>query len=190
MAEPIVVTTVDPWSWTSDAVTGSTDGFTATYTIKSTPGNDGTGIYLLVTDEMGTVVKETGFVPLNEAIKNILIDGMLPGRVYTFRFEIKSPGKPVEPKPAFTWKSSGGGGGTVGISSVNTSSLIVYPNPFTNVLNIDNLKKGAEVILYDLKGRKVYKTTEKLLNVSHLPLGTYFLGVDGNKPLKVTKDSE
>jgi hypothetical protein len=186
LVEPIVITTIDPWSWTSDAVTGSGDGLTAIHTIRCTPGNDGAGIYILVTDSMGNVVKETGFIALDAANKTVSIDGMLPNTVYTFRVDSKLPGQSVERKGVFTWKSAAAGGGNSAITSISDVMINAYPNPVTDILHVDNLKKGTEIELYTQLGKKVQSTTEKTMDVSSLPVGIYFLKA-GAETLKVEK---
>jgi hypothetical protein len=173
LPEPIVITTVDPWSWTADAVTGSPDGLTAIHTIRSTVGNDGAGsVYILITNPNGNAIEKT--VVLDAATKQISIDGLTPGMQYAFKVYYRPTGKPEEFKGSFSWKSAGGGGGTVGINSTDNIAFSVYPNPTTDIINIKGLEK-SEKVLYDRLGQKVLVTTENAIDVKTLPAGLYFL---------------
>jgi hypothetical protein len=74
---------------------------------------------------------------------------------------------------------------------------IIYPNPTSNLLNIEtNGLKHASLEIVDLAGRDYFietieQTTDKIqLNVSALPIGLYFLRIktpDGTKVYKFSK---
>ncbi len=185
--DPIVITTVDPISWATESVTFNGDSSSATYTVTCTPGNDGLKIYILATDDYG-VAAELDFDP--KVTKTVSVPGYKKGQDRTMKIHTRTnTGSGIVDvlKGTFVIKSASAGGGTVGINTASTSNLLVYPNPVSDVLYIDNLKKGTEIELYTQLGKKVQSTTEKTIDVSHLPAGVYFLHVDGNS-LKVIKE--
>ena len=64
------------------------------------------------------------------------------------------------------------------------SSVSVYPNPATEVVNIKSDKKVAEVSIYDAAGKIVKTTAETSINVENLAKGAYIVSVkyvDGSK---------
>lgn len=80
-----------------------------------------------------------------------------------------------------------------GVNDVAISSIIVYPNPVTQVLHIDGLATGQSVALYDVVGRKcniVYQ--DGSIDMSALPAGNYVLQVTdangGRAYFKVAKE--
>lgn len=63
-------------------------------------------------------------------------------------------------------------------SAVNNSAVSVYPNPFTDVLNISDVKGVKSVSIHDVSGRQVKSmkaTTE--LNLSALKTGLYIVNL-------------
>ena len=82
---------------------------------------------------------------------------------------------------------------TVGITEIiQTLNLIVYPNPTTGELRIENGELKIEnVAIYDVMGRllqsKIVNQKSKIeLDISHLSSGIYFLRID-EKTVKVVK---
>lgn len=64
------------------------------------------------------------------------------------------------------------------------SSVSVYPNPATDVVNIKSDKKVENVSIYDVAGKIVKTTTETSINVENLAKGSYIVSikyVDGSK---------
>ncbi|WP_312769638.1 T9SS type A sorting domain-containing protein [Epilithonimonas sp.] len=64
------------------------------------------------------------------------------------------------------------------------SSVSVYPNPATNVVNIKSDKKVESVSIYDVAGKIVKTTAETSINVENLAKGSYIVNikyVDGSK---------
>ncbi len=64
------------------------------------------------------------------------------------------------------------------------SSVSVYPNPATEVINIKSDKKITEVSIYDAAGKIVKTTAETSINVENLAKGAYIVSikyVDGFK---------
>jgi hypothetical protein len=75
---------------------------------------------------------------------------------------------------------------------VSKSQFKIYPNPTNNIFNIeyDNAIKITVIQLADVSGRivKTFPDNEKLLNISGLPSGVYFLNiqaVEGNVSEKI-----
>jgi hypothetical protein len=68
---------------------------------------------------------------------------------------------------------------TVGISEFNLSSFSLYPNPATNQLSIDTELVINNLSIVDLTGKTITTTNQptKLVDVSNLPSGIYFINV-------------
>ncbi|MEO8149534.1 MAG: T9SS type A sorting domain-containing protein [Bacteroidia bacterium] len=71
------------------------------------------------------------------------------------------------------------------IDEYNSSEVIIYPNPFTDIINI-TIKKNefVEISLYDVTSRKLLQqkfTTSTTLNTSHLAKGIYIYEVRNDK---------
>jgi hypothetical protein len=80
---------------------------------------------------------------------------------------------------------------SLGIDEVNLeSSVIIYPNPVSNIVYIENksFNKITSLNIYNLLGKLVLSTTENFhqLDVSSLKSGLYFLKVQTEKG-EVTK---
>jgi len=77
---------------------------------------------------------------------------------------------------------------TMGIEEVNQSIFTVYPNPFTNELNIqlpESFKGNYTFKVSDVSGKVIYRESEKLENKfawngSSLPKGIYILSIESN----------
>ncbi|WP_374445815.1 T9SS type A sorting domain-containing protein [Epilithonimonas sp.] len=64
------------------------------------------------------------------------------------------------------------------------SSLTVYPNPATEVVNVRSDKKIDSVSIYDAAGKVVKTTAETTINVQNLAKGSYIVNInyaDGSK---------
>jgi len=74
-------------------------------------------------------------------------------------------------------------------NTVDTSSIILYPNPARDFVNISNPQSIElnQIAIYDLNGRLVKKEslkqmgTEKTINVSQLSSATYIVLISGPK---------
>lgn len=79
--------------------------------------------------------------------------------------------------------------------SVDNIQITAYPNPFTNSFNIKGLKSNTQIILYDLKGRMVYKNATKnsetlKINIGNVSSGMYILLIKdqhASKSIKLIK---
>jgi len=83
-------------------------------------------------------------------------------------------------------------GATLSVTSVLNDNLLVYPNPFTDILNISDIKNVANISVMDMSGRLVKTSIPSAeLNLSSLNQGNYLLVIamkDGNrKTVKVIK---
>lgn len=67
--------------------------------------------------------------------------------------------------------------GYTGLHEVQNTPTAVYPNPFTNSLQIENTAI-REIRLYDLWGNKIITSVNKTINTSCLERGIYFLIVE------------
>lgn len=75
----------------------------------------------------------------------------------------------------------------MGVSEVNNSSLTIYPNPFTSVVNIqlpENIKGNFTFKVTDLSGKTIYSKEQSnksfSWNGSSLPKGIYILSIENN----------
>ena len=76
---------------------------------------------------------------------------------------------------------------TMGVEEVNQSGFTVYPNPFTNELNVqlpENLKGNYIFKVSDLSGKTIYAQSQNdksfVWNGSSLPKGVYVLSIENN----------
>jgi len=79
---------------------------------------------------------------------------------------------------------------TTGVANSKYSNA-VSPNPFSNLLNIENKLAGSSVYLYDLCGKQAMVSNEAAVNTTTLPKGVYvikFTTADGSKTSKAIKE--
>ena len=70
------------------------------------------------------------------------------------------------------------------------SRIVVYPNPTSDILNIQTAESIINVTAYNIAGQKVMQTNTQTLNVSALKAGVYILKVEtlkGSATLKFVK---
>lgn len=75
-------------------------------------------------------------------------------------------------------------------SKFNSIEASVYPNPTSNILNIQTSESIKNVTAYNILGQKVLQANTKTLNVSSLKSGVYILKVEtakGSATLKFVK---
>jgi hypothetical protein len=95
-----------------------------------------------------------------------------------------------EIRVANNWGQALGGAATLGITSVKTSGLKIYPNPVSNgkfyIDSITHLEK--DVTIYNTLGQQVQKSkaSNEGIDVSYLSKGTYFVKITG-EGISVTK---
>ena len=68
-----------------------------------------------------------------------------------------------------------------------SSSVTVFPNPFTDFLRINDVSESSQLILYDQTGRLVSSGYEQLDNLGYLPVGIYDLQVVNGQSIRVTR---
>jgi GH35 family endo-1,4-beta-xylanase len=80
---------------------------------------------------------------------------------------------------------------TVGVSEISESALKVYPNPATNVLNIDYDKTQYKILLFNSIGvlvqSEVAENPSHKMNVGHLNKGLYLIRIQDNENKVVTE---
>jgi len=83
---------------------------------------------------------------------------------------------------------------TLGISTTEIAGLNVYPNPTTGELRITNYELQIKSIeVYDVFGKKllshhlISSSSNHLINISHLPEGTYLLKIQTEQGVRTQK---
>ena len=80
--------------------------------------------------------------------------------------------------------------GSLSINDNNLQNVIIYPNPTTSILNIENAENSM-IEIYDLLGRVVLSenniSISKQLNVSNLSTGTYLIKISNNNKVITDK---
>jgi hypothetical protein len=63
-----------------------------------------------------------------------------------------------------------------GLSTIEAQipGIRIYPNPSSSIVNIDYTEE-LEITLYNILGQQILKTNSKIINISNLEKGTYFL---------------
>ena len=63
-----------------------------------------------------------------------------------------------------------------GLSTIETQipTITIYPNPSSSIVNIDHTE-DLEIILFNILGQQILKTNSKIIDISALDNGTYFL---------------
>ena len=130
--------------------------------------------------------KETGKISLDEYVKNLGYDNLgitfsLPYAISKDGTKIVGVGRTTEEAVSFMISLP-----KLGTSEVNQVEYSVFPNPTSDIINIETKGKLSSSILYNMTGQKVLSTNEKQLNISSLPKGTYVLKtiIDGNENTK------
>lgn len=81
---------------------------------------------------------------------------------------------------------------TLNIESSNLTSISIYPNPTSNVLNFKGLNSDFTVSIYDILGKEILQAdlnVDQVLDVSHMASGVYILTLnDQKKTFKFVKE--
>ena len=78
---------------------------------------------------------------------------------------------------------------TVDVAVLNNENILAYPNPVSNILNIEILNISAEnlISVYDVSGKKIFssglKSSVNKLNFSYLKPGVYFYQISNGTTL-------
>jgi hypothetical protein len=78
----------------------------------------------------------------------------------------------------------GAGQGALGLSSIKTNNLSIYPNPATNMININGSENTSKIVISNILGEKTMEinSPSKSINIESLKPGVYFLTLyDGEK---------
>ena len=62
--------------------------------------------------------------------------------------------------------------------------IVIYPNPTSNSFYVKGLDKDQQLVIKNAEGREVLTqlwSPDKPINVNHLPEGTYYISVAGQK---------
>jgi hypothetical protein len=71
---------------------------------------------------------------------------------------------------------------------LNQNQIIIYPNPVKNILKISGLEVESSVKIYNTRGQLfIDKKTNKLIDISTLQKGVYFLKIENNKTIPFIK---
>lgn len=62
----------------------------------------------------------------------------------------------------------------------SSSSFVVYPNPATDIINIQSEEEIVKVMLYSLDGRVLIETQNTILQIRDLPSGLYIISLENN----------
>ena len=79
---------------------------------------------------------------------------------------------------------------STGLASTSLNKMLVYPNPFTSVLQVSRTSTNEKFVLTDLFGKIIYKGTElEKQDFTRLRSGIYFLHSEGrtNSTIKLIK---
>lgn len=73
--------------------------------------------------------------------------------------------------------------------TANDFSIKIYPNPTSDFIYIENIKPNSSVKVIDFFGKVIIhkKLSENYIDIKSLSKGTYFLEIEGRKPLKFIK---
>ena len=63
-----------------------------------------------------------------------------------------------------------------GLSTIESEipGIRIYPNPSSSIVNIDH-SEDLEIVLFNILGQQILKTNSKIIDISALNKGTYFL---------------
>src|SRR5690606_20237632 len=76
----------------------------------------------------------------------------------------------------------------LGIGEDTFPSVVVYPNPFEDVIQFVNLRGETKYTLFAVDGRKIQEgMVETSLDLGRLPAGTYLLNLQERDKVKVFK---
>lgn len=71
--------------------------------------------------------------------------------------------------------------GCLGVDGSETLSIVVYPNPFTNMVTVAGLSSPSQLVVTDMLGKVLYKmTTEseiQMIDLQNLANGNYILSI-------------
>lgn len=132
--------------------------------------------------------EETGKISLDEYVKSLGYDNLgitfsLPYAISKDGSKIVGVGRTDEAAVSFMISLP-----KLGTSEVKAVEYSVYPNPTSDIINIETKGKLSSSILYNMTGQTVLNSDQKQLNISSLPKGTYVLktiidGIENTKKI-------
>jgi hypothetical protein len=66
-----------------------------------------------------------------------------------------------------------------GVTTQNTADFTVTPNPSNGMINIQGKDEHAVLTLTDMNGTMIQSTTNDTINIEALPVGIYFVNING-----------
>ena len=130
--------------------------------------------------------EKTGRVELNEYVKSLGYDDLgiifaLPYAISKDGTQIVGIGRTDTQEVSFLISLP-----KLSTSEVNKTNYTIYPNPATDIINIETKGTLSTSVLYNMAGQKVLASDQKQINISSLPKGTYILKtiIDGNENTK------
>ena len=77
---------------------------------------------------------------------------------------------------------------TLGLDNVEAiSSLKLYPNPTSSILNIESNESIKQIRLFNVLGKEILKTKSKTIDVSKLNQGIYLIEIEGDNYQTIIK---
>jgi hypothetical protein len=70
---------------------------------------------------------------------------------------------------------------------INSLQLVIYPNPANNLINMATTQDITEIKLFDVLGNNILSTKEKVIDVSNLAEGIYFIEVQTSEGVLTKK---
>lgn len=130
--------------------------------------------------------EKTGKISLDDYVKSLGYDNL--GITFSLPFAISKDGSKIvgigrTNEQAISFMISLP---KLGTTEVNKVEYSVYPNPTSDVINIETKGNLSSSVLYNMTGQIVLHSNQKQLNISSLPKGTYVLKtiIDGTENTK------
>ncbi len=148
------------------------------------------------TSEGGSIARR--MVNDRDNIERVNVNSLLPGN---YKVVINHKGNLKGGGQEFSLVISGAGTIMNDIGDLSSKKqmfkrLNLYPNPANDIVNLEgdiNELQGANIVLYDITGKKIidktnaFQNTIESLNISNLPQGMYLLDISNNGKRQVMK---
>ena len=69
-----------------------------------------------------------------------------------------------------------------------TSSIKIFPNPATEYIQIETILEDLEIRVFNVEGREILKTNERMINCLNWPSGAYFLKMNSGENFLLVKE--
>lgn len=117
----------------------------------------------------------------------VTADNLSQNVIYYWRVAILNGTSQSEWSPIWTFSTDNPAAGTDDFANTR---FTVYPNPATDVLNVENITTNSSYAITSLEGRRVlsgYVDATAQLNVSNLPTGLYMITIENESQKEVRK---